>query len=809
MMSNPERMAIRIKGIVQGVGFRPFIFNLALEHGLVGWVTNDSAGVLLEVEGSQETLQAFLADIPVKVPPLARIDSIEHHCVEPLGETDFTIKATDRSERVRTLISPDMATCPDCLRELQDPSDKRYLYPFINCTNCGPRFTIIEEMPYDRPFTTMREFVMCPECQAEYEDPRNRRFHAQPNACPDCGPEVRLTDGQGVTVLAVTAGMGSMDAEIMGAGVEYGERSIESSGSGPGALPAWALPVIRLRAELAQGKVAGVKGLGGYHLVTDAFNGEAVRTLRARKHRPDKPLAVMMPDLQTVEQFCEVSPEEAKLLESPSRPIVLLRWKAKGQDGIALEVALKESRLGVMLPYTPLHHMLFDEQLRVLVMTSGNMSGEPIIYDDAEAVERLGQVVDYFLMHNRKIVRPCDDSVMRVDAGPIFIRRSRGYAPGPLSIKCNGWVGLPSILACGGELKNSFALTNDTQVFMSQFIGDLKTRNSLHHYRRMIEEMRRLFEIDPEVVAYDLHPGYLSSKYAEDKFADKMLIQIQHHHGHIASCMAEYGLMGAVIGLSFDGTGYGTDGKIWGGEVLVATPIGFQRWAHLRYLPLPGGDQAIQEPWRIGAAYLEVAMPGEASVANLPFWQQVNPAQVHFLREMLARGLQTPETSSMGRFFDGVAAIMGVRTKITFEGQAAIELEELAGGEIGEAYPFQLEGDKPPFILDPLPVIRAIVEDLLQGKGVKQIAQRFHGTIIEMGQRTALAIREKTGLNRVVMSGGVFMNRLLSLGLRQRLLQSGFEVYQHEKVPANDGGLALGQVYVAGHTLLWKHNGGK
>lgn len=793
MMSSPERMAIRIKGIVQGVGFRPFIFNMALEYGLVGWVTNDSAGVLLEVEGSRETVEAFLKDIPVKVPPLARIDSIEHHCIEPLRETDFTIKATDRSERVRTLISPDMATCPDCLRELLDPKDKRYLYPFINCTNCGPRFTIIEEMPYDRPFTTMREFVMCGECQAEYEDPRNRRFHAQPNACPECGPAVRLTDGKGQTVLAVN-----------------GAIRVDSGSESPvGAtdLPAWALPVIRLRVELADGKVAGVKGLGGYHLVADAFNATAVMTLRARKHRPDKPLAVMMPDLQTVEQFCEVSPEERKLLESPSRPIVLLRWKAKGQDGIALEVAMKESRLGVMLPYTPLHHMLFDERLKVLVMTSGNMSGEPIIYDDDEAVKRLGQVVDYFLMHNRKIVRPCDDSVMRVDAGPIFIRRSRGYAPQPLTIKGEGWSSMPSILACGGELKNSFALTTGEQVFMSQFIGDLKTRNSLHHYRRMIDEMRRLFEINPEVVAYDLHPGYLSSKYAEDKFSAKRLIQVQHHHGHIASCMAEHGLLDEVIGLSFDGTGYGTDGKIWGGEVLVATPVSFLRWAHLRYLPLPGGDQAIQEPWRIGAAYLEVAMPGEECVANLPFWQQVNPAQVNFLREMLARGIQTPETSSMGRFFDGVAAIMGIRTKISFEGQAAIELEELAAGQVGEPYPFGLEQDEFPVVLDPVPTIRAIVEDILRGADLPQIAQRFHGTVIEMAYRVALVIREIRGLNRVALSGGVFMNRLLSLGLRTRLVENGFEVYQHEKVPANDGGLALGQVYVAGHTLLLEGKG--
>lgn len=773
------RRAVRIVGIVQGVGFRPFIFNLALEFGLTGWVTNDSAGVLLEVEGLEKQVIAFLDGISERVPQLARIDSVNSKSVEVVGDDEFVILPSNRSEKGQTLISPDMATCDDCHREMMDPNDRRYLYPFINCTNCGPRFTIIREMPYDRPYTTMSEFPMCPACQAEYGNPRNRRFHAQPNACPVCGPRVWLTDGMGSEIQA------------------YSERFDDENLDDPLAVTTL---IMYLRRKLVQGKIAGVKGLGGYHLVCDACNADAVTMLRKRKSRPDKPLAVMMPNLDVVQRYCQLSEEEAELLQSPSRPIVLLEWKEKGCDGIAQGVADAQSRLGVMLPYTPLHHLLFDDQLSVLVMTSGNVSGEPIIYDDQEVVERLGHVVDYFLMHNREIVRPCDDSVQWMDDRPVMIRRSRGFAPLPLRMKASVQTLQSMILAAGGELKNTFALSRGEEIFLSQHIGDLKTRNSHHHYRQMIEELMELLEVTPEVVAYDLHPRYLSTKYVLERFANTWLIGVQHHHAHIASCMAEHGVVGPVIGFAFDGTGFGLDEKIWGGEVLVATPNDFQRWAHLRYLPLPGGDQAVREPWRIGAAYL--AQAGVQRSKELPFWNSVDPMKWNLLQQMMKQGLQTPETSSMGRLFDAVGAILGVRSMVSYEGQAAIELEELARGRLGEAYSFALDGDQPAYQINPLPMIAEMAVDLSQGVAYEEVAQRFHGTVVEIATQVAVQIRQELGIDQVVCSGGVFQNRLLSIGLKERLEGEGFQVYQHTQVPTNDGGLAFGQMYVAMHRLL-------
>lgn len=771
MMPKLERMAIRVQGIVQGVGFRPFIFNLAEECGLSGWVTNDSAGVLMEVEGPGGQIATFLEVLPFRIPPLARIDRMEHWSIPVKGDQTFTIHETDRSERVRTLISPDMATCDDCLQELFDSNNRRYQYPFINCTNCGPRFTIIEEMPYDRPFTTMREFAMCSLCDEEYHNPRQRRFHAQPNACPTCGPHVWLTDATG---------------RIFAQGdPEPGKDSPEQ--------PDWAMPIYASRDLIRRGKIFGVKGIGGYHLVCDAQNAEAVDLLRKRKHRPDRPLAVMVPDLETARRYCDLTPDEEKVLQSQARPITLVSWKARGADGIAYNVAPGQSRLGVMLPYSPLHHLLFTEDLPVLVMTSGNLSGEPVIFDDAEAIARLGRVVDYFLMHDRRIVRPCDDSVQRVDRGPTMIRRSRGYAPMPLKLD---QVGEVPILAAGGELKNTFALARNGQVFMSQHIGDLKTRNSLHHYRRMIGELTHVLEMEPAVVAYDLHPGYLSTQYVLQTFNHSRLIGVQHHHAHVVGCMAEYGLNEPVIGLAFDGTGYGTDGKIWGGEVLVARPGEFTRWAHLRYMPLPGGDQAVQEPWRVGAAYLEETFPGENRMEDLPLGFWVDPMRWHVLRQMLEKRVQTPETSSMGRLFDAVAAILGVRGYVTYEGQAAMELEEWAGNQLGSPYPFAVTGLEPPYIIDPLPLLDAMVRDVRAGMDRSRVAQRFHGTIVEIARQVAKQIRQTLGIQRVVLSGGVFQNRLLSMGLQAQLEADGFTVYPHRQVPANDGGLALGQVYV-------------
>lgn len=778
------RRRVQIEGIVQGVGFRPFIFNLAKELGLAGWVTNDSVGVLLEVEGLEEAVSAFLTGIPERVPKLARIDSLNSKSIETVGEDDFVIRPSKRFARGQTLISPDLAICDECYREMMDLNNHRYLYPFINCTNCGPRFTIIHEMPYDRPYTTMSEFLLCPQCQAEYENPQNRRFYAQPNACPVCGPQVWLTDGKSRDVLE-----GKVQKPLH---TQQSQVQIDCSD--------WVKSILFLRQELVHGKIASVKGLGGYHLVCDACNEDAVATLRERKSRPDQPLAVMMPNLDVVHRYCQLSEEEAKLLQSPSRPIVLLEWKMKGCDGIAQGVAGNLSRLGVMLPYTPLHHLLFDDQLSVLVMTSGNISGEPIIYNDHEVVERLDHVVDYFLMHNRKILRPCDDSVQRMDDRPVMIRRSRGFAPLPLRIKMPVEVFQSKILAAGGELKNTFALSRGEDIFLSQHIGDLKTCKSNHYYRQMIDELRELLGVTPEVVAHDLHPNYLSTKYVLERFTDARLIGVQHHHAHIASCMAEYGIVNPVIGFAFDGTGFGLDQKIWGGEVLIATPSDFQRWAYLRYLPMPGGDQAIREPWRVGAAYLNLA--GVQWSEKLAFWNSIDLMKWSLLRQMMKQGVQTPETSSMGRLFDAVAAILGVRNVVSYEGQAAIELEEMAQGRLGDAYSFTLEGDRPTYQINPLPMIAEIADSLLQGVNNEVVAQRFHGTVVEMATQVAVQIHQELGIDQVVCSGGVFQNRLLSLGLKERLEGLGFQVYQQSQVPANDGGLALGQMYVAMYHLL-------
>ena len=764
-MSDINRYRIRITGIVQGVGFRPFIFNLAECYSLAGWVTNDSSGVLIEVEGEESRLQSFLEDIPIKNPPLSQIDSITTDVITPIDDGDFQIKITNRSQQVSTMISPDMSICEDCYREMMDSGDDRYLYPFINCTNCGPRFTIIQEMPYDRAYTTMADFEMCDQCQSEYDNPRNRRFHAQPNGCPDCGPQVYLTDSSG--------------------------RLIEREQFDH--LPSWVRPIKELVYYLKRGKLAAVKGLGGYHLVCNALDQRTVTLLRKRKQRPAKPLAVMMPNLEVVGKYCHLSSKEEELLTSPGRPIVLLEWKNKGEDGIAMGVAPSQSRLGVMLPYTPLHYLLFDDQLEVLVMTSGNISGEPIIYRDQRARELLADTADYFLFHNRKIVRPCDDSVVRVDDQPVQLRRSRGYAPGPIKID-----GLETpILAAGGELKNVFGLGRGNQVFLSQHIGDLKNRNSLHHYRRMISEMEELFEIEPELVVYDLHPEYLSGKYVKERYSDKELMGVQHHHAHLASCMAEHGIKEQVIGFAFDGTGYGTDGKIWGGEVLVAQPGQFERYAHLKYLPLPGGDKAVEEVWRIGAAYLYRVFDDPEQIKDLSFINKQDQFQLDMIFQMVEEGLQTPMTSSMGRLFDAVAAIMDIRSKVSYEGQAAIELEEMAKGEIGQPYSYSIENEEPPFIINPLPMLHEIVGELEQDIELTTIARRFHGTIVVMAVELATHIRLLKGLDKVVISGGVFQNRLLSRELKKGLEEKGFQVYQHGKVPPNDGGLALGQIYIA------------
>ena len=768
------RANIVVKGVVQGVGFRPFVHRLAREHGLNGWVLNSTEGVVIEVEGERGSVEAFIADIGPKAPPLAVIEKVDAAFLPPVGYSSFVIQPSREDEDGLVLVSPDIATCPDCLRELFDPQDRRYRYPFTNCTNCGPRFTIIEGVPYDRPRTTMKAFAMCEACEAEYHDPADRRFHAQPNACPACGPRVWLEKSGGI-----------------------GDKGC---GLGVNSYPLTPNPLIRdeaierARELLAAGYIVAVKGLGGFHLACDATNDEAVRRLRERKGRVDKPFALMSPDIEAVERFCYLSEGERQLLLSPQRPIVLLRERP--DSPISKLVAPRNKYLGVMLPYTPLHYLLLagdGESPLALVMTSGNMSEEPIVTDNQEARRRLSPLADYFLMHDRPIHIRCDDSVTRLFEGKEFIiRRSRGYAPFPIRLPFQ----LKEILACGAELKNTFCLTKDTYAFLSQHIGDMENLETLRSYEASIEHFKRLFRIEPRIIAYDMHPDYLSTKYALSQIANRKLqIAVQHHHAHIASCMAENGLQGRVIGVAFDGTGYGEDGRIWGGEFLVCDYADYQRVAHLAYVPLPGGEAAIRRPYRMALSHLRHAY-GSLDL-DLPLLRRVDPVELRVVERQVETGLNSPHTSSMGRLFDAVSALIGLRDVINYEAQAAIELEMIAAEDVEEGYAFPLSPSPYPLILDPAPVIRAIVADLRAGVDKPVISAKFHNGVAGMIAAVCGAIREREGLNRVVLSGGVFQNVYLLSRALKRLRREGFEVFIHHQVPTNDGGIALGQALVA------------
>ena len=797
--TSTERRRITVQGIVQGVGFRPFVYGQARRCGLAGFVLNDSTGVTIEVEGAPEALEAFQRALHEQAPPLARIDSIVAEAAPPRGETAFVIAHSQAGAERRALISPDTATCADCLRELFDPHDRRYRYPFINCTNCGPRFTIVEDVPYDREKTTMRVFPMCPACQAEYDDPLNRRFHAQPNACPACGPSVAF------------------------------ERWAASPGSHP---PPGVDPIDAAARFLAAGAILAIKGLGGYHLACDALNAAAVARLRQRKHREAKPFALMAPDLATVRQLCEVSPAEAALLESRRRPIVLLRQRAPGL--VAPAAAPAYTTLGIMLPYTPLHHLLLrdfaaavgPDRPAVLVMTSGNLSEEPIAYRDDDARTRLASIAEGMLTHNRAIHMRCDDSVTRIAAGgEQLFRRSRGYAPEPIPLPFACPVPL---LAVGGHLKNTFCLGKGRQAFISHHIGDLENLETLTSFREGIAHFQRLFDIAPQAIAYDLHPEYLATKEAfaiweraaarqkdPDRNGDgadacppideRGLIGVQHHHAHIASVLAEHGLAGPVIGVAADGTGYGTDGAIWGCEIMLADLRRFERLAHLRYVPLPGGEQAVRQPWRMAAVYLAQAYGDAFLELDIPFVRGarlvVPPLRARWrpLAQMIDRGINSPPTSSLGRLFDAVAALLEVCDEAIYEGQAAIELEMLARPD-EQVYPFAVvEGT--PALLDVAPLIRAIVEDLRRDLPVPQIAGRFHRTVAELLAAACRHVRAQTGLQEVALSGGVFQNRLLLEHLVARLEELDFQVYVNRRVPPNDGGLSFGQLAVAAARL--------
>src|SRR3989339_1289801 len=763
-----KRMQISANGVVQGVGFRPYIYNLAAKLSLSGFVQNDSSGVFIDVEGCDSSVDEFLTCLAKSPPPHAIIEDIHYTTLPPKGYKDFIIEESAIKETNTTMICADISTCPDCLKELFDTMDRRYRYPFINCTNCGPRFTIVKDIPYDRKNTTMSDFRMCHDCSSEYHDPQNRRFHAQPNACPVCGPQLMLLNNEGFTVQTQD-------------------------------------PISTVCTLLQDRKIVAVKGLGGYHIACDALNSNAVSLLRKRKYREDKPFAVMMDTIDTIKHFCYINAMEEALLLSTKKPIVLL--KKKSDCTIPHDIAPDNLYLGVMLPYTPLHHIIIKESEVPLVMTSGNVSDEPIAYKDNEALERLKGIADYFLVHDREIYMRCDDSVVKVvEDKEMIIRRSRGYAPFPLRLQYS----FPKpILACGAFLKNTFCLARGNHAFLSHHIGDLENTETMNSYETAIEHYKRLFSIEPEVIAYDLHPEYLSTKYALAQKDTISKIGVQHHHAHIVSCMAENNINHKVIGVAFDGLGYGDDGNFWGGEFLVADLSGYERAGHLDYVPMPGGEQAIKEPWRMAISYLYHMYGTDIHLLRLfdtqKFMKERNDT-LEILLKMLSRKINSPLTSSMGRLFDGVASLLDLQHSVNYEGQAAVKLESIVDEHIIEHYPFDINSNvgtrcSVSFIIQWQPVIKKIIEDMHHKTASPTISARFHNSIVDMVVQVCTILRNSKGINDVVLSGGVFQNNFLLSRLIKKLKLKGFTVYSHKKVPCNDGGISLGQAVIADERL--------
>jgi len=755
------RVQIQLQGVVQGVGFRPFVFLLAQRCALRGQIQNSGGGVQIDVEGEPAAIEQFIAEIKSTPPPLSRIESIERiNDLAPVDYGSFRIAASSPAIAERAFVSPDISTCVDCLNELFDPVDRRHRFPFINCTNCGPRFTIIENIPYDRVSTTMHPFHMCDQCKAEYENPLDRRFHAEPIACPQCGPTLHLTDPNG--------------RDVMPPGKDILEHT---------------------KQLLLNGKIVAVKGIGGFHLACNAMDGEAVKQLRVRKFREDKPFAMMAGSIHLIEYFCEVSNAERELLSSAQRPIVLL----KRRDGIDLTeaVAPRTDVLGFMLPYSPVHHLLLENTDYPVVMTSGNISDEPICHSDADALKRLSRIADYFLLHNRRIHRRMDDSIVRADgrSRSTVLRRSRGYAPLPLklSIKSDH-----TILACGAELKNTFCFVQGSQAYLSHHIGDLQNLETLQSFSEGIEDFQRFFNLRADVVAYDLHPEYLSTKFALSLGDVQNRIGVQHHHAHLASCMVDNEIEGPVIGVAMDGLGYGTDGRLWGGEFFIADLARAERVAHLAYVPMPGGVKAIREPWRMAAVYLHQAF-GELSEHDLTFTSRLNRHAWTNLRKLMDHRINSPETSSMGRLFDAVSSLLGLADAVNYEGQAAIALEAVADRHCLPGYEFEIDLERG--VIDARPVVRSIVTDLRCGKSSSTVSARFHQAVVNLIVGVAQRLKTEHLLNRVVLSGGVFQNSLLKERTRQQLEAHGFEVFTHQRVPPNDGGIALGQASVA-HALI-------
>ena len=747
-----QRVRAVIRGAVQGVGFRPFIFRLADEMRLKGWVINNTQGVFIEAEAEQEVLRRFLLRIEREKPAISFIQSFEHSFMDPVGYDKFEIRESTDGPKT-ALILPDIATCDDCRQEVFDPANRRYRYPFTNCTNCGPRFSIIEALPYDRPRTSMKMFEMCPECADEYHDPRDRRFHAQPNACPRCGPHLELWEPSGTVV--------AKDDEA----------------------------VLRATVAIRGGLIVAVKGVGGFHLMADARNEDAVRRLRQRKRREEKPFALMFPSLGAATEFTQAEPMEARLLLSPEAPIVLLT--RNDREGLTEAIAPGNPYLGVMLPYTPLHHLLMQELGSPVVATSGNVSDEPICTDEHEALLRLEGIADLFLVHDRPIVRHVDDSVVRVMAGrELVLRRARGFAPLPVLLR----EAAPNVVAVGAHQKNTIAAAVGRQVFISQHIGDLETVPAYGAFEQVLADFAGLYELHPAIMACDQHPDYFSTQYAR-KQREIEVVAVQHHYAHAMSCMAENQIEAPVLGISWDGSGYGPDGTVWGGEFLRITPGGFERFAHLRTFRLPGGEKAVKEPRRVALSILRATFGEELNGKGaLPTLKAFSADERRLLDEMLGRGLRSPQTSSAGRLFDAVASIMGVRQVCRFEGQAAMELEFLAYGAVtDESYPFDMVRGENVSMVDWAPAIRAIVPEVLEAKASGAIATKFHNTLVEM----MVSVAKACGEERVVLSGGCFQNRYLTERAVMRLRAEGLRPYWHQRVPPNDGGIALGQVAAA------------
>ncbi len=751
-----KRVRYLFTGVVQGVGFRPFIFRMATRHSLSGFVQNRPNGVIVEVEGSADAVHSFMSGVNRELPPLADVSEISSEEVEIKNDKAFRIIESEARGPGKVHIAPDIATCGDCLKELFDPADRRFRYPFINCTNCGPRLTIIKDVPYDRINTSMSCFPMCSLCREEYENPGDRRFHAEPIACPACGPQLTLLDGKGNPL---------SDGDPLEKAIEF----------------------------LHSGFVVAIKGLGGFHLAVDAANDEAIRRLRSRKFREEKPLAVMVRDVETARSISKIGKEEELILLSPQRPIVLAK-KRKGER-ISPAVAPGVSDFGIMLPYTPLHHMLLEKNFRALVMTSANQVDEPICIENREAVRRLDGIADWFLVHNRDILVRCDDSIATVSSGERrIIRRSRGFAPIPITLAKS----YPPVLALGPQMKTTLCILKGNLAFLSPHIGDMETPEARDFYRETLGLMKKIAECDPGIVACDLHPAYYTTKFAEGLTASSRVIRVQHHHAHIVSSMAENGIDGEVIGIAMDGTGYGTDGTAWGGEFLVASEAAFTRVGHITNYLLPGGEKAIREPWRIAVSLLRQAYgddwPDVAKsldiVPEKSFYETMD--------RIMKQGFNSPLTSSLGRLFDGVAAILGLRKKVTFEGQAAMELEAMARYGSGRVMQFTIEEAGDIIHLDFSPMIRAITKRLQAGKDNGELAFSFHLTLQVAFCKMARTIRDKTGLNRVVLSGGCFQNRILTEGTIAELEKAGFGVFFHNAIPANDGCISLGQAVCAG-----------